>query len=74
MKSRKVLREHRDTITYSEQDWALLKKKRTNAIRLLEIFVREGFNPFIHGSLARGDIHESSDIDIVFIHGSIISD
>ncbi|MFX1325122.1 MAG: nucleotidyltransferase domain-containing protein [Promethearchaeota archaeon] len=33
---------------------------------MLEIFVKEGFNPCIHGSVARGDVHEVSDIDIIF--------
>jgi len=67
MKNTKILREHRNSVTYSEHDWALLKNKRANAIKLLELFVREGFNPYIHGSVARGDVHESSDIDIIFI-------
>ncbi|MHA2268540.1 MAG: nucleotidyltransferase domain-containing protein [Promethearchaeota archaeon] len=34
---------------------------------MLEIFTKEGYNPFIYGSIARGDVHEFSDIDIVFI-------
>ena len=45
-----------------------LKKKRVNAIRLLELFENEGFKPFVYGSIARGDVHESSDIDIIFTH------
>ncbi|MFX0083149.1 MAG: nucleotidyltransferase domain-containing protein [Candidatus Hodarchaeota archaeon] len=45
----------------------MLKNKRANAKKLLELFVNEGLNPFVYGSIARGDVHESSDIDIVFI-------
>ena len=67
MKKEKILREHYEAIIYSKEDWALLKDKRSSAMKLLEIFTKEGFNPFIHGSVARGDVHETSDIDIIFI-------
>ncbi|MHA2282915.1 MAG: nucleotidyltransferase domain-containing protein [Promethearchaeota archaeon] len=67
MKNHKILRTHHNTITYSEHNWILLKSKRDNAIKILEIFVKEGFNPFIYGSIARGDVHEFSDIDIIFL-------
>ncbi len=66
MNEGKILRDHHNIITYSEDKWALLKKKRVNAIKLLELFENEGFKPFIYGSIARGDVHEFSDIDIVF--------
>ncbi|MBY8991311.1 MAG: nucleotidyltransferase domain-containing protein [Candidatus Lokiarchaeota archaeon] len=67
MKEKKILRDYNNLITYSKDSWALLKDKRSNAIKLLEIFVKEGFNPFVYGSIARGDVHESSDIDITFV-------
>ena len=67
MKREKILREHHESIIYSENDWALLKNKRETALKLLEIFTKEGFNPYIYGSVARGDVHENSDIDIIFI-------
>ena len=67
MKNRKILRVHHNSITYSEYNWTLLKNKRANARRLLNIFVKEGLNPFVYGSVARGDVNESSDIDIIFI-------
>ena len=31
------------------------------------MFVKEGLNPLVYGSIARGDVHNDSDIDIVFI-------
>ncbi|MFW9894535.1 MAG: nucleotidyltransferase domain-containing protein [Candidatus Thorarchaeota archaeon] len=64
---RKILRTHYNSITYSEHNWNLLKNKRNNAIKILELFTKEGFNPIVYGSLARGDVHESSDVDIVFL-------
>ena len=66
MNKEKILREHYEKIIYSKEDWTLLKNKRKLALKLLEMFAKEGFNPYIHGSIARGDIHESSDIDIIF--------
>ncbi len=66
MKKVQILRNHNESINYSNDDWALLKNKRTYALSLLEMFTKEGLIPFIHGSIARGDVHESSDIDIIF--------
>ncbi|MFW9948345.1 MAG: nucleotidyltransferase domain-containing protein [Candidatus Odinarchaeota archaeon] len=67
MKREKILREHYESIIYSESDWALLKDKRMIALKLLEIFTKEGFTPYVYGSLARGDVHENSDIDVIFL-------
>ncbi len=67
MKNRNVLRVHYNSITYSEHNWTVLKNKRANASKLLNIFVKEGLKPFVYGSVARGDVNESSDIDIIFI-------
>jgi predicted nucleotidyltransferase len=66
MKEKKILRDHNDIITYSDDKWAILNNKRKNAINLLRMFVKEGLNPFVYGSIARGDVHENSDIDITF--------
>lgn len=66
MKNTKILRDHHNIITYSEDKWALLKQKRESAINLLSLFVKEGLQPTIYGSIARGDVHKASDIDIVF--------
>ena len=66
MKKEKVLRDHYEIKIYSKEDWTLLKNKRNIAINLLNMFCKEGLNPFVHGSIARGDIHEYSDIDIIF--------
>ena len=66
MKKTKILRDHHHIVKYSEDQWALLKQKRANAIKLLEIFVKEGLKPIVYGSVARGDVHKYSDIDIIF--------
>jgi predicted nucleotidyltransferase len=66
MKKEGILRNHYESIKYSNEDWNLLKNKRNNALKLLEMFKKEGLKPFVHGSIARGDVNESSDIDIIF--------
>ena len=67
MKENKILRDHFNTILYTENRLKLFNEKRERSKTLLDIFVKEGLNPFIYGSTARGDVHNDSDIDIVFI-------
>ncbi len=67
MKQNKILRDHFNTVTYSENHLKLLQHKRERSKLLLEMFTKEGLNPFIYGSIARGDVHNDSDIDIVLI-------
>jgi predicted nucleotidyltransferase len=67
MKREKILRNHYESLNYSNEDWTLLKIKRNIALKLLGMFKKEGLEPFIHGSIARGDVNESSDIDIIFL-------
>lgn len=66
MTKRKILREHNERVIYTESDWTRLKKKRKRAIKILGMF-RE-FNPYLYGSIARGDVHENSDLDLVFLY------
>ena len=51
------------SITYTESDWKILKKKRLEALKILESLQK--FNVFVHGSIARGDVHKKSDIDFI---------
>ena len=67
MKGHKILRDHFNNVTYTENHLKLLQQKRERSKTLLEMFVKEGLNPFIYGSIARGDIHNDSDIDMVLI-------
>ena len=52
-------------VIYSEKHWQLLKELRLKAIEILNIFKKEGIYAIVHGSIARGDVHIGSDIDIV---------
>ena len=64
MSKEKILRDHSESIIYSKSDWNLLKFKRDRAVYLLKMF--EGLNPHVYGSIARGNVHKNSDIDIIF--------
>ena len=67
MNRNRILRDHYNTVIYSKQHMDLLREKRNRTKILLSMFVKEGLNPFTYGSIARGDIHSDSDIDIVLI-------
>jgi len=49
---------------YAQDEWNQLKKLRESAIRILKILENVGITAFVHGSVARGDISNTSDIDI----------
>lgn len=52
-------------VEYSEEHWNLLKNLRNKAMNVMEILEKRNFHPLCYGSIARGDVHENSDIDIV---------
>ncbi len=49
---------------YTEDEWTLLKEFRKKTINIFEILESTGIKAFVHGSIARGDINDASDIDI----------
>ncbi len=51
-------------VVYNEAHWSLLRSLRREAIRIVEALVVTGLNPVVHGSVARGDVWEWSDIDV----------
>lgn len=63
---KKIQRETYRSIVYSENQWNIFKSKRKRALELLEIFFKESLMPHIYGSIARGDVNQDSDIDIIF--------
>jgi len=68
MSRNKILRNYFNTVIYSENHLELLHEKRERSKILLHMFVKEGLDPFVYGSIARGDVHDNSDIDIGFLH------
>jgi uncharacterized protein len=51
-------------VTYTNQRWAQLKELRKKAACVMSAL--EGFHlqSVVHGSVARGDVHEDSDVDV----------
>ncbi len=50
-------------LSYSSARWGLLKYYQKKALGLLEVLQQRGIEAIIHGSVARGDVDENSDID-----------
>ena len=55
--------EHRE-IVYDSRRWTLLEEKRNKAIWLMAALERSHLQSIVHGSVARGDVTEKSDIDV----------
>jgi len=51
-------------VRYSERRWYLLKTLRERATKVLEALEAHGLRPIVHGSVARGDVHDNSDVDV----------
>jgi len=54
-------------VVYDEKHWKLLNKLREEAARILEALAKHSLQAWVHGSVARGDVWEGSDIDIVVL-------
>ncbi|MEM4576943.1 MAG: nucleotidyltransferase domain-containing protein [Candidatus Nezhaarchaeales archaeon] len=52
-------------VIYSGDHWKLLSMLRCKAIKVMEMVEALGLSPIVHGSIARGDVSPTSDIDIV---------
>lgn len=63
-KKPEILHEPR-LIVYDEMQWVHLKKMRKRALRIITSLESEGIRSYAYGSIARGDVHKSSDIDII---------
>jgi hypothetical protein len=55
-------------VVYDEERWQLFKELRTYALRLMEILTRQGFDPIVFGSVARGDVSRGSDVEVFVPH------
>jgi hypothetical protein len=51
-------------VVYDEVRWRILRDKREKALRILEALRQGGVRAIVHGSIARGDVTETSDIDV----------
>jgi len=52
-------------VHYSRERWNLFKKIRLKAYKIMSCFEEYGIKTIVFGSVARGDVTKTSDIDIV---------
>lgn len=64
MAKKPVIRAERVDVAYGEKRWKLLKDLRFKAAEVMEVLARSHISCIVHGSVARGDVSEKSDIDI----------
>jgi predicted nucleotidyltransferase len=64
MREKVVRLKDRHEVVYSDEDWAQLKKMRQEASNLMSALQQNGIPSTVHGSVARGDVSSTSDIDI----------
>lgn len=54
-------------VVYNNHQWQILKEKREVAIKILQIIDKLPSKFYIYGSVARGDVRDGSDIDLVVL-------
>ncbi|MBN1785924.1 MAG: nucleotidyltransferase domain-containing protein [Candidatus Methanofastidiosa archaeon] len=59
---KKTVAYHREDIIYDNEHWETLKILRDEALTVMESIAM--YCPIAYGSVARGDVHKGSDIDI----------
>lgn len=55
-------------VVYSEEKWKIFRDKRRITLKIMEALKKRGLNPIVHGSIARGDVSPSSDVDVVILN------
>lgn len=51
-------------IVYSQDRWMLLKNLRSKAEKIMDILAARSMEAIVYGSIARGDVKPTSDVDI----------
>ena len=72
MVKKPVVRDEMVEVIYDDERWGLLKVLRGKAIQLMGALEQANIHSIVHGSIARGDVTEKSDVD-VFIPYTISS-
>lgn len=55
-------------VLYDEKRWELLARLRSRALHIIKDLINCGLSAVAHGSLARGDVTPTSDVDIVMTY------
>jgi predicted nucleotidyltransferase len=64
MAKKPVKRAERVEVIYDKKRWNLLRELRSNTVQIMEILDKFHLRSIVHGSIARGDVSETSDIDV----------
>jgi predicted nucleotidyltransferase len=64
MAKKPVTRAERVEVVYDKKHWKLLRELRSKAVQIMEVLDRYHLPSIAHGSIARGDVSEKSDIDV----------
>ena len=64
MAKKPVKRAERVEVVYDKKRWTLLRELRSKTIQIMEILDKFHLRSIVHGSIARGDVSEASDIDV----------
>ena len=59
-------------VSYDAEHWNLLKRLRNKVLQIVKVLEIFRLEAVVHGSIARGDVTQKSDID-VFIHHQVSS-
>ncbi|MCJ7817457.1 MAG: nucleotidyltransferase domain-containing protein [Candidatus Thorarchaeota archaeon] len=62
-----ILHDSRE-VSYDESHWNTLRRLRKRTLEIMQQIESTGAKPLVHGSVARGDVTDSSDIDIIIPH------
>lgn len=55
-------------VVYPQPRWRLFKRLRERAKKLMLALQEKGIKSIVHGSVARGDVKENSDVDVVVLY------
>jgi predicted nucleotidyltransferase len=64
MAKKPVKRAERVEVVYGRKRWKLLKQFREKTVQIMETLDNRHLRSIVHGSIARGDVSETSDIDV----------
>lgn len=64
MAKKPLMRFEYKEVTYNAEHWALLKELRYKSMHTMEALEKANLECIVHGSIARGDVNQKSDIDV----------
>ena len=54
-------------VVYNKRRWKLLQELRSKTLELMETLDKCNIRSIVHGSIARGDVSETSDVDVFLL-------